>query len=102
MQPFHVGLAQPETQAEIYRNAGHQETMLVGPLMVAPYRCEPVRQAVLGDGVSNFSTRVPRSFDIDLRTAQHRPEHRCDAGSSLSGSRPPTELVFTGLNWRQS
>jgi hypothetical protein len=31
MQAFHVGLTQTETQAEIYRNAGHQETMLVGP-----------------------------------------------------------------------
>ena len=80
--PLQIRASDAETEPEVDGNAGHEQAVLIGSLMVAPYRREPFRQAMLGDAVGNLASGFLGAVDIEGLAKCDGREHRCDGGGS--------------------
>src|SRR5689334_17278345 len=70
IQPLQVRVRNTEGQSEINREAGHKQAVLVGALVMAPNRRQPMRQTVLSDTLGDALADLLRLIDVDARSAQ--------------------------------
>ena len=85
VQPFNVGFRHGEAQSEVDGDAGDEQAMLIGALMVAADRGEPLGQTMLGNAVGNPAAGPLRALDVDRGAADDRREHGSDTGRARGG-----------------